>query len=350
MQTLQALLGIEHAIIQAPMAGCDNAEFVAAASNAGILGSLGAQYRTVPEIEETVAHIRQLTEKPFAVNLFAPVSRQNPDVESITNAIAALQKYYDKFEIIPPKPEAATALINQNAQYDCLLALDIAALSFTLGQLDIDLIKAFKAKSTVIIGTATNLEEALALEKSGVDAICAQGGEAGGHRGTFIGSAEASMADCMTLVTQFTNTIDIPVIAAGGIMNGANIATAFAHGAAGVQMGTAFLTTDECPIHPRYKLAIQSHDGDDTEITSKFSGGPARAIRNKFIDETRDLPTLPFPFQNLLTRPFRQVANKRGDIDYTNLWCGRSGKLARNGTIAQLVKSLESEIRASCVD
>ncbi len=346
MNDLCTQLKIKWPIIQAPMAGSDNAEFVAAACNAGILGSLGAQYRRPEEIVKAIAEIRSLSSNPFAVNLFAPVQRPLPGDDEILKAKSALTRYYEKFDIEIMANDDARKLIDAEAQFQCVLDSNVAVLSFTLGLLSEKWIKAFKAKGTVLIGTATNVKEALALEKSGVDLICAQGCEAGGHRGTFIGPPENSMIGGMALIPQIADAVQLPVIAAGGIMDGRGIAAAFALGASGVQMGTAFLTATECPVHPRYKEAIINHDADDTEITSVFSGGPARGITNAFVTESRELPLLPFPFQNLLTKPIRAKANSIGEIEYTNLWSGQNGKLGREAAIDILVQEWLSECAA----
>lgn len=337
MTEITSILKIKYPIIQAPMAGSDNPQFVAAASNAGVLGSLGAQYRTPEEIEKAITEIRSLTDKPFAVNLFAPVLRETPGDQEIELVRSALEQYYAKFDAKIPTVEEARTLINQDKQYQCVLDMNVPVLSFTLGLLSDKWINAFRAKSTVLIGTATNVREALALEASGVDMICAQGSEAGGHRGTFMGSAENSMIGGFALIPQIVDAVKIPVIAAGGIMDGRGIAAAFALGASAVQMGTAFLTTSECPVNANYKQAIKNHNAEETEITSAFSGGPARGITNTFINENRTTPLLSFPFQNLLTKPIRAKANSVGDIEYTNLWSGQNGKLAREVPIQVLV-------------
>lgn len=140
--------------------------------------------------------------------------------------------------------------------------------------------------------------------------------------------------------------VAVPVVAAGGIMDGRGIAAALALGAAGVQMGTAFLVATECPVSANYKKAIREHDADDTTITRVFSGGAARGIRNEFIDENMNAPLLPFPFQNALTKPIRKVANESGRIDYTNLWSGQAGKLARELATSELVERLVGETSA----
>lgn len=337
------LFKIRYPIIQAPMAGSDNAEFVAAASEAGILGSLGAQYRTPEQIKTLIRDIRNLTDKPFAVNVFALPQLEKPSDEQIDSSKKHLAQYYDRFQTQVPSNQSVVDLINSEDQLQAILDARVPVVSFTLGQLDKRWIDAFKANSAVVLGTATNVKEAIALEAAGVDAITAQSTEAGGHRGTFIGPVETSLIGGFALIPQIVDAVQVPVIAAGGIMDGRGIAAAIALGAKGVQMGTAFLTTSECPVHENYKRMIVTHEADDTVITRVFSGGAARSIRNVYIEENQEAPLLPFPFHNSLTRPFRAEANKTGDTDYTNLWSGQNGRLARPIGICELIHQLVSE-------
>lgn len=345
---LRKLLGIEFPIIQAPMAGSDNAAMVAAASNAGVLGSLGAQYRTPQEMRTALRQIRAQTDKPFAVNLFALKPLQPPSAESIHKARASLLKYYSKFGLSSPSDDDVRKTISAEEQLLVLLDERVPVFSFTLGMLETKWVAALKSNGTTVIGTATNVREAKALENSGVDAIVVQGVEAGGHRGTFSGPCESSLIGLMALIPQVVDVVRVPVIAAGGIMDGRGIAAALCLGASGVQMGTAFLTTTECPVHANYKNAILAHEADETTITAAFSGGAARGIRNKFIEEQQpETDLLPFPFHNALTRPIRKAANAIGDTEMTNLWCGQAGSLARRLSTQELVRRLSNETEAA---
>ena len=336
-------LKIKYPIIQAPMAGSDTVELVAAASAAGALGSLGAQYKKPEELRDAIAEIKRLTDKPFAVNLFALPELAAPSDEEIEQARSCLSSYYVKFSVPAPSPESVRSGIDPAAQLHVVLDERVPVFSFTLGILEDKWIRAFKKAGTFLIGTATNVKEARALEAAGVDAIIAQSAEAGGHRGTFIGSFEDSMIGGLALIPQVVDAVSLPVIAAGGIMDGRGIAAALALGAQAVQMGTAFLTVEECAVHPAYKNAIQAHDAEDTTITKVFSGGPARGIKNIFIDENRQKPLLAFPYHNSLTRPVRRVANESGKIEYTNLWSGQAGRLARTLPVKELVERLLAE-------
>jgi len=325
------------------MAGADTPQFVAAACNAGILGSLGAQYRSPDEIRKAIEEIRSLTDKPFAVNLFALDRQMVPSTEQIEEARSCLQEYYEQFGVSIPSTDSVKTVIDPEAQLQAVLDARVPVFSFTLGIPQAKWMEAFKRQSTLLFGAATNVKEARALEAAGVDAITAQSSEAGGHRGTFIGSYEKSMIGGLALIPQVVDAVKVPVIAAGGIMDGRGIAAAFALGAQGVQMGTAFLTVTESPAHAAYKKAIREHDADDTTITKVFSGGAARGIENAFIAANSDRPLLPFPFHNSLTRPFRRIANETGQNEYTNLWSGQSGRLAREMALSDLVQHLMAE-------
>jgi nitronate monooxygenase len=276
--------------------------------------------------------------------LFALGEIAAPSKEEIELAAVPLRKYYEQFGIAVPSIESVQGQIDGAAQLNVLIEEKIPVFSFTLGIPSAATIEKLKNAGIKIIGSATNVDEARALvDTARVDAITAQGAEAGGHRGTFMGSYKNSMIGLFALIPQIVDAVDIPVIAAGGIMDGRGIVAALALGAAGVQMGTAFLTVNECPVHANYKQVIQSHAAHDTAITKVFSGGAARGIMNKYMMENENTALLPFPFHNSLTRPIRKVANESGLTDYTNLWSGQSGRLARTVATIDLVNSLAAE-------
>jgi nitronate monooxygenase len=205
--------------------------------------------------------------------------------------------------------------------------------------------QAIKARGMFVMGTATTVAEAVSLETAGVDAIVAQGSEAGGHRGTFAGPFEAGLVGTMALVPQVVDAVSLPVIASGGIMDGRGIAAALALGAQAVQMGTAFLTCHEAGIPDAYKEAILKAHEDETRLTRAFSGRPARGIVNRFmteIDRTAE-SILPFPLQNALTRPLRSAAAKQGRAEFLSLWAGQAVRLARRQPAAELVARLVKE-------
>ena len=198
-----------------------------------------------------------------------------------------------------------------------------------------------------LVGTATTVDEAVALERAGVDAVVAQGSEAGGHRGTFAGDFDASLVGTIALVPQVVDAVKVPVIASGGIMDGRGIAAALALGASAVQMGTAFLTCGEAGIPDAYKDAILKAREHETRLTRAFSGRPARGIVNRFMTEVEGTGAadaiLPFPLQNALTRPLRSAAAKQGRPEFLSLWAGQGVRLARRESAGALVERLAHE-------
>jgi nitronate monooxygenase len=223
-----------------------------------------------------------------------------------------------------------------------VLALRPAVLSMHFHQLDASTIADARAQGIAVAASATSLAEARHIETLGVDFIIAQGAEAGGHRGTFIGAAEESMIGTLALVRTLVRNCSVPIVAAGGIMDGAGIAAALALGACGVQMGTAFLPVAESGASEVHKRALFEHADAQTALTSAFSGRPARGIRNAFIRhaEASGMPLLPFPIQNKATGPLRAAAAKQSNPDYVSLWAGQAYTLSRRMSTADLVRTL----------
>lgn len=340
-------IGMQFPIIQAPMAGgVTTPELVAAVSNAGGLGSLGAGYMSPTAIRQAIRKIRQLTNRPFAVNLFIPeVHYATPD--QIQKACDDINHCCIELNIAI-KPVKAPYSQSFEEQIHLLIEEKIPVFSYTFGTLDPFWVSQFRKNRTILIGTATTLNEAIALEENGIDAIVAQGSEAGGHRGTFIGNAEDALIKMLPLVKQLIEKIKIPIIAAGGIMNGYGIVTAINAGASCVQMGTAFLSCFEASISPQYKQALFTQQQDNTVLTRAFSGKLARGIYNKFIAcmENRKSNILDYPIQNLLTSTMRQKAKENDILDFMSLWAGQSANLCRNMSAKDLMNTLifETEI------
>lgn len=215
-------------------------------------------------------------------------------------------------------------------------------ISFTFGSPAPAVIQQLKQNGALVIGTATNVREAIQLQEYGYDAVVAQGSEAGGHRGTFLGSFESSLIGTMALVPQIVDHVDIPVIAAGGIMDGRGLAAALMLGACGVQMGTAFLTCPEAGSHAKHKEAILQSTEEDTVITKVFSGRYARGIRNRFVKEMEghrvELPD--YPIQQSLTQPLRKKAAELGRPELMSLWCGQGARLSQIKPAAELVQQI----------
>ena len=319
--TLLKKLGIQYPIIQAPMAGGPSTpELVAAVSNAGGMSSLGGAYSTPEQIQDEIGKTRALTDRPFNVNLFAggygDTSAADPEP-----MLAMLGEVHRSLGI--PAPTLPPASKNPfPAQFEAVLDARPAVFSFTFGIPDKDALQRARAKRIVILGTATTLEEARLLADAGVDAIVAQGAEAGAHRGTFAGPFESSMVPTLDLVQAISRALSAPVIASGGLMDGRDVAAALRAGATAVQLGTAFLACPESGASETYKRAVLAARQDTTEITRAFSGRPARGLVNAWMEKLkgREDAILPYPLQNSLTRAMRTAAAKRGEAGYLSLW------------------------------
>jgi nitronate monooxygenase len=335
-------LHIDYPILLAPMAGeAAKAPLVAAVSNAGGLGVLGAGYMSPDKLLATIAEIRTLTSRPFGVNLFVmePAPRDRSGVEAMAHALAA---YHTELGIAAPALPASLEE-NYHHQMDAVLSAGVPVFSFTFGVPTARQMDALKAAGTCVMGTATTVDEALALERRGVDVVVAQGAEAGGHRGTFLGDAfENAMIGTMALVPQVVDAVRVPVVAAGGIAERRGVRAARALGASAVSVGTAFLTTIESAVSDAYKLALTGPGGRVTGMTRVFSGRHARGVRNRFMDEMQafEAGAPVYPVTNALTRDMRQAASRQGRAEFLSLWAGQAAPLARNWSVAQLMEEL----------
>jgi nitronate monooxygenase len=343
---LSTLLGVEHPIILAPMAGDPSTPaLVAAVSNAGGLGSLAGAYLSPDQIRAAVADVRRRTNRPFAVNLFAGGATQGAQDHSAM--LALLTRWHDALGIAPPELPSVPA--NRFAeQLEAVLTEGVPIFSFTFGIPDSAALAEVRRRGVVIMGTATTATEATMLETAGADVVVVQGSEAGAHRGTFAAPFEAAMIGTMALVPLVVDSVSVPVVASGGIMDGRGIVAAQALGAAGVQMGTAFLLTEEAGTTNAYRASLLAAGEDETVLTRAFSGRPARGIRNAFIEdvEREAVPIPAFPLQNALTRPLRTAAAAQGRSEGLSLWAGQGLRLARSAPAAQLVAQLVAEAAA----
>ncbi len=338
------LLGIEHSIIQAPMAGgTTTPELVAAVSNAGALGSLGAAYQTPEQMREAIAEIRRRTDRPFNVNLFIG-GRETGAGRDPSALLDFLAPYHRELGLSAPTAPQPTPDPFE-AQVEVVLETKPRVFSFTFGMPSTSALAALQARGILVVGTATTVEEARQLEAVGVDAVAAQGAEAGGHRGTFAGSFEEGLVGTMALVPQIVDAVRIPVIAAGGIMDGRGIVAAQALGAVAVQMGTAFLACSESGASAVYKAALRAGREDKTAITRAFSGRPARALVNELLlaFRNREEVILPFPLHNTALQPLRKEAARRGDTRFVAMYAGQAARLTRDLPAADLVRQLVQE-------
>lgn len=341
-------LGLTYPIIQAPMAGSGTTpELVAAVCAAGGTGFLGAAYMNAEQIHEACRIVRARTNRPFGINLFAPTPP--PEARARDAAMALVARHHAELGLAPPTPPAYAGDPFAD-QFAAVLDSGVAAFSFTFGLPDRDRIAAAKAAGILVIGTATSVDEAVALEQAGADAVATQGAEAGGHRGSFLTDFDDAMIGTMALVPQVVDAVTVPVIAAGGIMDGRGIAAALALGASAVQMGTAFLTCDESASNAIHRRAILSAGEHQIRTTRAFSGRPARGITNGFMVEAEaegGAAILDYPLQNSLTRPMRTAAAKQGRPDLMSLWAGQGVRMARSQSAGDLVARLAAETESA---
>jgi nitronate monooxygenase len=340
---LTDLLGIAHPIVQAPMKGTSTPALAAAVSNAGGLGSLGCAGLAAGEIRATLTEMRGRTNRPFNLNFFAhgPVS---PDPAALARARDRLAPFYAEKGLgappdrLDPVPEAFGP-----EHLDALLADPPPVVSFHYGLPSNDAVPRLKAAGSRVLCSATTVAEARALAAAGVDAVIAQGWEAGGHRGAFHVGANDEGVGLMALLPQIVDAVDLPVIAAGGIADGRGIAAAFALGAAGVQLGTAFVGCPESAAPEAHRAALAAATDASTRLTRAVTGRPARAQRTRYIDamaaETGDLPH--FPLMYRLSGPLAET----GDPDFRFLLYGQGAALTRPEPAAELVARLVDETR-----
>ena len=331
-------IGIRYPIIQAPMAGGPGTpQLVAAVSNAGGLGCLAGGYLHAEALRQAIAEVRALTDQPFAVNLSAahPVK---PDPARIARAQELLAPFRVELEL-PAEPLALPELPGLDEQLDVILEDRVPVLSFIFGAPDAAYLSLLREAGIVLIGTATHLLEAIVLEECGVDFIVAQGAEAGGHRSTFVGSPEQGLVGSMTLTPLLTRHVAVPIIAAGGVMDGRGIAAAQMLGAVGVQMGSAFLACPESGAHPAYKALLRQGSELSTTLTRAFTGRHGRVLRNRLVNALHayeaELPG--FPLQLFLTQELRQAAHQRGLTDFMALWAGQGCHLCEERPAAELI-------------
>ena len=341
--------GLGLPVIQAPMAGgATTPELVGAVCNAGALGSFAAATLAPQAIRAGVKRIRELTDRPFGVNLFVLQSPQ-PDPAAIARANLLLAPFRAELGLPQAAPPLARYCEDPQEQFEALVEARPALASFAFDVHSAAQVERLHAAGCLVAGSATNVAEARAWESAGADFICAQGMEAGGHRGTFIGSVEDSLIGCMALVPQIVDAVRLPVIAAGGIMDGRGIAAALMLGAAAAQMGTAFLNCVESGIHPVWKAALRGAGDTATQVTLAFSGRMARGINNDFMRRMaahqKEVPA--YPVQNALSGEMRAAAARQNQAQYMSLWAGQGVALARTLGAAELIDTLSAELRTA---
>lgn len=332
-------------IIQAPMAGgATTPQLVAAVSNAGALGSFAGSLLSPASIENQVAEIRTLTDRPFLVNLFVqPAPHPSPDEVDRGRALLEPLNRRLGLDLLPAPTQWCEDF---DAQFDAVVRLRPAVASFTFGIISPVQAARLHSAGIAFLGTATTVEEALAWQNMGADAVVAASVEGGGHRGTFIGRQEDAFIPSCQLWPGVAGAVSIPVIAAGGIMNGADICSALQSGAAAVQMGTAFLACDETDIDPLYKQRLLTADGQPTRLTRAFTGRYARGIENEFMRVMAPVENAvpAYPIQNVLTRSIRAEAAAQGNTEMMSMWAGTGVARCRGMAAGELVRVLVEEL------
>jgi len=348
---LHQWLDVKHALVQAPMAGGPTTPaLVAAVSAAGALGSFGFAYTTPEQIHAQCQTLLEQTkgqEVRWNANFFIFPPSKEPGAENVTLAKTTLEPFGQRLGIDTNEFSHLTSLPNLTDQVAAALTYHPALVSFHFGVPAQSIIDEIQETGCKVAVTATSLAEAQTIKASGVDFIVAQGLEAGGHRGVFDPKFDAVKLSTLELVTQLVSGVDLPVIAAGGIMTGADIAILRQAGADAVQLGSAFLTVDECGLCDLYREALTKFKNRPTELTTGFSGRPARGISNQFIETmaSSEHNRLPFPWQNTLTGAMRKAAGAKQDLELMSLWAGENYGQARNCSAAELIESLEQQAK-----
>ncbi len=344
-QRIQTLMGIELPIIQAPMAGAGRAELAIAVAEAGGLGSLPCALMSHEQLRSQFGIIRQQTSKPINVNFFCHRQPEWDD-ERETRWRRALAPYYREFGLDPdaPLPPSNRAPVDEEF---CALVEELRpeVVSFHFGLPERQLLDRVLSTGAKVIASATTVDEARWLEAGGCHAIIAQGVEAGGHRGMFRSDDVASQIGTFSLVPLVVDAVKVPVIAAGGVSDGRGIAAAFMLGAAGVQVGTAYLFTPEATISEIHRRALAEGRERETALTNIFTGRPARGFVNRIMRElgpmSAEAPA--FPFAGGAVAPLRTASEAEGSGDFMSLWSGQSGGLCKPMPAGELTRHLAKE-------
>ncbi|MGE0734981.1 MAG: NAD(P)H-dependent flavin oxidoreductase [Alphaproteobacteria bacterium] len=336
-------LGLEHPIIQAPMSGVSTPKLAAAVSNAGGIGALGLANLSLDGIRDQIRATRAQTNKAFVANLFC-YERPAPDAARAASLQARVETYLRE---LPPAPGSPPPLPpDYRDQLAVLIDERVPVFSCTFGAPPREIVARLKAHGSFTIGTATTVAEAAYLESIGMDAVVAQGAEAGGHRGTFMGAMDDALIGTMALVPMIVDAVRIPVIAAGGIMDGRGVAAALLLGAEAVQMGTAFLTCPEVELAPAYLDTLLNRHTMGTTISRAYTGREARFVKNSYVREmqTRLDEVPPYPYAIPITGPLRFRAKDRPEL--FPMLAGQGYPMVKARLAAELVREFASEAAA----
>jgi nitronate monooxygenase len=334
-------------IVLAPLGGVATVELVAAVCNAGGFGILSCAYLTPQQITEQIAELRRVTSRPFGVNLFVEQLPYQVDAERVRKAHERLRAYREELGIAQPA-QPAQPPVHYREQVEAIIEAQPDVFTFTFGIPDAATLERFRTAHVFTMGTATTVDEAVALKEAGVDGIVAQGSEAGAHRGTFLTPVDESLVGTLALVPLIIDATKLPVFATGGIGDGRGVAAVLALGADAAAIGTSFLLATESGTASAYREALRSPGSRRTVLTRVFSGRSARGIPNRATAELRDPDDIaPYPFQNAMTRDVRNAAAQQGRAEFLSLWAGQAAPLARAKPAADIVADLMREARAS---
>jgi nitronate monooxygenase len=347
---VSSILGIDYPIIQGPLGGLSTQRLTATVSNFGGLGSFGAHGLGPSAIKDVIAEIRELTTRPFAINLWVSTEDEGARTsgrEEFARSLAHVARHIEALGA--PLPEYKPHVpVRFEDQVRVLLDAKVPVFSFIVGVPPKEILEECRTQGIVTIGTATTAAEARVLDEAGVNVIVASGFEAGGHRGSFLLPAEDSLTGTFSLTPQVADAVSAPVVAAGGIADARGIVAAFALGAEGVQMGTAFLASEDSGASVHHRNALFSGKAQRTSLTKGFTGRLARGIHNQLIEELNrpGVEILPYPLQRLLVRNLAIPAEKAGRSELLQLWAGQSAGLSRESDAKTLLQTLVSEVSA----
>src|SRR5277367_2392969 len=334
-------LGIEYPIIQGPLGGLSTQRLTAAVSNFGGLGSFGGVGLSPSAIKDAIAEIRDLTSKPFAINLWVSTEDEAAHTSGSEAFARSLTPLAGHIQALGGTLPAYTPYVPSKFEDQVRVLLDakVPVFSFIVGVPPNEILDECRAQGILTIGAATTPDEAIVLEQAGVDVIAASGFEAGGHRGSFLRAAEESLTGTFSLVPQVADAVSVPVVAAGGITDARGIVAAFALGAEGVQIGTAFLPCEESGASVAHREAILSGKARRTGLTRGFTGRLARGIHNQLLEELNrpDVEILPYPLQRALVRNLSIPAEKAAKPELLPLWAGQSANLSRESDAKTLL-------------
>ena len=351
---LRKLLNIRSSLplIQAPMAGgITGSDLVAAVSSAGCLGSVGAGGMRPASLRALIREIRSKTSAPFNVNLMVPSPPRIIPVQ-LNRMLEALKPFYD--QLLQPLPEVPTSDSSEEVfeeLFQVVVDEKVPIVSFVFGIPSKEKIQLLKSLGVKVMGTATSVEEGIALQAADFDVIVAQSSEAGGHRGSFLDRSRPQLVPLHSLITSLSHAVELPIVAAGGIMNGGDIYAALRLGAAGVQMGTAFITTHESSAKSCYKRSLLGLGGSgkgSTVVTKAYTGRWARGVMNEFTDCFEGFEDVPdYPLQSALTEGLRVQAARVERTDLMCMWAGERFTACRDSSVADLIRSNATEFDAA---